>query len=112
MYRERAMNGRVLKVARSRRELESEAEALQAFGRHRAVAVREVRTDDNHLVLERVHPGASLASLATEDEALRIVVRLLAPRWPPVPAGSIAEPLVTFARALDTEHRTLRRASG
>src|SRR5437879_2084668 len=80
-----------LKVARTREHLAAEAEALRAFGRRRAVEVREVRIADHTLVLERAHPAASLASLATEDEAMRVLVGLLAPAWPPVPEGPVAE---------------------
>jgi streptomycin 6-kinase len=105
-------DGVFLKVARTRDQLAAEAEALRAFGRHRAVEVHEVRIADHTLVLERAHPGASLASLATEDEAMRVLVRLLAPAWPPVPEGAVAEPLATFARSLDGRQPALGRAAG
>src|SRR5712671_1137516 len=101
-----------LKLARTRDRLAAEAEALRAFGRHRAVEVREVRTADHTLVLERAHPGASLASLATEDEAMRVLAGLLAPAWPTVPEGTVAEPLAIFARALDGRQPALGRAAG
>jgi streptomycin 6-kinase len=101
-----------LKHARTRDQLAAEAETLRAFGRHRAVEVREVRTADHTLVLERAHPGASLASLATEDEAMRVLAGLLAPAWPTVPEGTVAEPLAIFARALDGRQPALGRAAG
>ena len=90
-----------VKRARSRRELEAEAEALRAFGVDRAVAVRDVRVETTTLVLERVEPGDTLASIATEDEAMRAVMDLFTAGWPPVPPAPVAEPLETFARALD-----------
>ena len=103
-------SGVFLKVARTRDQLAAETEALRAFGSHRAVEVRETRTADQTLVLERVLPGASLASLATEDEAMRVLVRLLAPGWPPVPERAVAEPLASLARTLDGQQPALGRA--
>src|SRR5262249_49503739 len=101
-----------VKRARSRLELEREAEALRAFGVNRAPAVRAVRVDTGELVLERVHPGEPIASIAPEDEALRIVAQLFDTGWPSVPSPSIAQPLATFARALDGNQPVLRPAAG
>src|SRR5438552_9497026 len=67
-----------LKRARGGRELAGEAETLRAFGVQRAVAVREVRVDTCELVVERVTPGETLASIATEDKALKVVAQLFA----------------------------------
>jgi streptomycin 6-kinase len=92
------------------RDLRAEAEALRAFGADRAVAVREVRVDTNELVLERVNPGATLASIASEDEAVRVVASLFRTGWPAVPASSVAQPLHTFARAL-AAHQSFHRAA-
>ncbi len=100
-----------VKRARRSRELEAEAEALRAFGADRAVAVRDVRIDTCELVLECVHPGEQLASLATEDEAMRIVGQLFETGWPAVPPSPSAEPLDVFARALPGDHRPLHRAA-
>jgi hypothetical protein len=100
-----------LKIAGTREQLAAEAEALRAFGSHRAVEVHEVRTADLTLVLERAQPGASLASLATEDEAMRVLVGLLTPAWPPLPEDTLAEPLAIFARALGRQP-VLGRAAG
>jgi streptomycin 6-kinase len=98
-----------VKTARGRRELEAEAEALRAFGVDRAVAVRDVRVDTGELVLERVTPGATLASVATEDEALKVVARLFQTGWPAVPPAPVAEPLATFAEALRPDRPAFRR---
>jgi len=100
------------KIARGPRELDAEAEALRAFGAARAVAIHEVRAGTNELVLERVTPGETLASIATEDEALRVVAGLFAAGWPAVPPLSVALPLRTFASALDQHPRTFGRAAG
>ena len=101
-----------LKRARGGRELSREAEALLAFGVQRAVAVREVRVQTMTLVLERVNPGETLASIATEDEAVRVVADLFKTGWPPVPQPSIADPLETFARALDSSSRVRSLRAG
>jgi len=100
-----------VKRARTSRELEAEAEALRAFGVDRAVAVREIRVDTGELVLERVDPGESLASIATEDEALRIVAELFQTGWPAVPPAPVAEPLARFAAALDADRPALHGAA-
>src|SRR5262249_54054601 len=76
-----------------------------------AVEVLDVRSGE--LVLERVEPGVPLASLATEDEAMEVVVRLFADDgWPPASADSVLEPLPVFARALDAANPALARAAG
>ena len=51
-------------------------------------------------LLERVEPGETLASTATEDEALQVVARLFPP-WPEVPADVAATPLADFASGLE-----------
>jgi len=100
------------KRARSSRELEAEAETLRAFGADRAVAVRDVRLDTSELVLERVHPGEPLASIATEDEAIRVVAGLFDAGWSEVPPSPAAPPLHEFARALDPSTRVRSPGAG
>jgi streptomycin 6-kinase len=101
-----------VKHARSGAELEAQAEALRAFGVERAVAVHDVRAGTNELVLERVTPGETLASIATEDEAIRVVADLFKTGWPAVPPSPAAEPLETFARSLGAgQQRAFRRAA-
>jgi streptomycin 6-kinase len=94
-----------VKRVRNERELQAEAEALRAFGVDRAAAVHEVRVETLELVLERVHPGEPLASIATEDEALQVVARLFQSGWPALPPAPVAEPLTTFAAALRSSTR-------
>jgi len=61
------------KVAPGARQLMAEVEALRAFGEERAVKVLEVNPDGRSVLLERVTPGTTLASTASEDEAMRVV---------------------------------------
>ncbi|OLC49605.1 MAG: hypothetical protein AUH43_07335 [Acidobacteria bacterium 13_1_40CM_65_14] len=90
-----------LKTFADRRQLHTEVEALRAFGEERAVRVLEVRLEERAIILERVRPGMTLASIASEDEAMRIVAELLSAGWPPVPADSVATPLADVASALN-----------
>jgi streptomycin 6-kinase len=100
-----------VKRVRDPRELRAQAATLRAFGSHRAVAVIDVRLDRGELVLERLTPGAPLASHATEDEAMQAIARLLADGWPQPPLPTDAEPLDTFARALDARRPPFSRAA-
>jgi len=90
-----------LKTFADRRRLHTEVEALRAFGEYRAVRVLEVRLEERAILLERVQPGTTLASTASEDEAMRVVAQLLAARWPAVPEDCVATPLADVASALD-----------
>ncbi|OLE80480.1 MAG: hypothetical protein AUF76_14605 [Acidobacteria bacterium 13_1_20CM_2_65_9] len=87
-----------LKTFADRRQLHTEVEALRAFGEERAVRVLEVRLEERAIILERVRPGMTLASIASEDEAMRIVAELLSAGWPPVPADSVATPPIQSNR--------------
>ena len=91
-----------------RRQLDAAVQALRAFGEGRAVRVIDVRVDELTALVERVEPGDTLASTASEDEAMQVMARLFAARWPAVPAGSVAAPIADFADALDSAD--LRRA--
>ena len=75
----------VRKIAPSRRDLTAAVETLRAFGEHRAVRVLEVNLDERSVLLERVTPGTTLASSASEDEALRVVAGLFSGGWPAIP---------------------------
>ncbi len=79
----------VLKAAPAPEALASEAAALQGFGPERAAAVLEVLPNEGLLLTERLEPGARLAQVATEREALLVVARLFAAGWP----ASIPQPL-------------------
>ena len=90
------------------RQLAATVEALRAFGDDRAVRVIDVRLEEQTILLERVEPGATLASTASEDEALRVVAHLFAPGWPAAPVNAVATPIGEFGSAL--EGSDLRRA--
>src|SRR5262245_40439924 len=92
---------------KSTRAAQRAADALRAFGAHRAVEVLDVRSGE--LVLERLTPGAPLSDVATEDQAMRVVAALLGDGgWP---AAAAAEPLADFARSLDARHPRFSRAA-
>ena len=89
------------KVAPGARQLIAEVEALRAFGEHRAVKVVDVNRDERAMLLERVMPGTTLASSASEDEAMRVVAGLFSTGWPAIPPASAATPIDDCLPALD-----------
>lgn len=89
------------KVARSVRDLMAEVEALRAFGEDRAVRVLDVNPGGRSALLERVTPGTTLATSASEEEALRVVATLFGAGWPAIPPAPIAKPIDAFLAALD-----------
>jgi streptomycin 6-kinase len=90
----------IRKVARGGRQLMAEVEALRAFGEDRAVRVLDVNLDEHAVLLERVTPGTTLASSASEDQAMRVVAGLFSVGWPAIPASSVAIPLEGFLPTL------------
>jgi streptomycin 6-kinase len=84
-----------------RRQLDAEVQALRAFGEARAVRVIDVNRDELTALLERVEPGETLASTASEDEAVQAVAQLFGSRWPSVPTNSVAMPIADFGAVLD-----------
>ena len=99
-----------LKTFADRRQLDAQVQALRAFGDDRAVGVLEVDDDKWTALLERVRPGATLASTASEDEAMRVVAQLFSTRWPHVPAGTAATPIDDFVTALERDGFARARA--
>jgi streptomycin 6-kinase len=90
------------------RERDAAVESLRAFGEDRAVRVLAVDPREPTALLERIQPAATLASTASEDEAMVVVARLFRTGWPAVPADSVATPVAGFASALESSD--LRRA--
>lgn len=90
----------VLKAAPESQALASEAAALQGFGSDRAAAVIEARLDEGLLVTERLQPGTQLSRVATEREALDVVVRLFSNGWP-APNPLVDDDVAAFTRSLD-----------
>jgi len=89
----------VLKAAPEAGPLVSEAAALNAFGVARAAAVLTALPEEGLLLTERLQPGRRLAEVATEREALDIVVGLFRADWP-APERSLDD-LATFTRSLE-----------
>ena len=75
----------VLKVQFPHREAEHEAEALRRWDGAGAVRLLDTAPDLHALLLERAEPGASLATVAPDD-ALAILIGLLAHLWVPATA--------------------------
>ena len=88
------------KVAPDARQLTAAMEVLRAFGEGRAVKVLDVNLDQHMMLLERVIPGTTLASSASEDDAIHVVATLFAAGWPAIPTATSATPLEDFLPAL------------
>ena len=94
----------VLKVQFPHRESEHEAAALRSWDGEGAVRVLEHDPDRWALLLERCHPGTSLAHVP-QDEALDVAIGLLPRLWKPAgpPFTSLAEEAAWWAGSLPAD---------
>jgi streptomycin 6-kinase len=77
----------VLKVGFPCGELMSEIEALRLCDGRGAVRLMEFDREPGALLLERLEPGTSLASVTDDAEATAIAVQVMRQFWRPVPPG-------------------------
>jgi streptomycin 6-kinase len=76
----------VLKAGVPNPELLAEIAALQLCSGRGMARLLEADEEQGVLVIERLRPGTPLADLADDDEATRIVARVMQQLWQPVPA--------------------------
>jgi streptomycin 6-kinase len=94
----------ILKIGIPNRELTSEIECLKAWG---GVAFRptvhllESDSENGLLLLERLRPGAPLATIADDDRATEIAADLMLRFW--IPSGRLKSPLRQQSRPLSAE---------
>ncbi len=93
----------VLKAAPDADGLATETAALEAFGSARAAGVIASLPAEGVLLIERLQPGHRLAEVATEREALEVVVSLFGSGWPAPdwPVGDLATYTAAVERAAD-----------
>lgn len=101
-----------VKVVRPGENVAAEAETLRAFGSDRAARVIDVRQERGELVLERVEPGATLATTADEDTALGVIADLFSRGWPTPSETTALAPFEQYAGALLNGSAESARASG
>jgi len=78
----------VLKVCAGGPEFRSEIEALRAFADGAAVRLLDYNVDVGALLLERLSPGRTLASLDRDEDATRIAAQVMRELWRPLPPNS------------------------
>ena len=88
----------VLKLGVPNPELAGEIRALQAYAG--TAAVRLLDSDENRgmMLLERIEPGDTLASLADDERATRAAAQVMRDLWKPVPSGPRFPTVAEWAR--------------
>ena len=77
----------VLKLAARGPEVLAEIHALRAYAGGASVRLLDCDEARGGLLLERLRPGASLASLQDDEQATRIAAGVIRDLWRPLPAG-------------------------
>lgn len=97
----------VLKVGVPDRESNMEARALRAFRGYGAVRLLYADTERGALLLERVYPGTTLASLGHEqdDERTRAILRVMTKLHKATATVSELPSLSEWTRAVDEEYK-------
>lgn len=89
-----------------------EIEALRVFDGRGSARVLDLDAERRWLLLERLTPGTTLASLADDDEATRIGARVMRRLWRPVPAGHTLETLEERGRAFERQRPVFGGGTG
>jgi streptomycin 6-kinase len=79
----------VLKLGVPSPELSGEIRALQAYAGTAAVRLLDFDEDRGMMLLERIEPGDTLASLADDEQATRVAARVMRELWKPLPPKTI-----------------------
>lgn len=82
----------VIKLVVPGDEFVSEVEALKLFNGNGIVKIIDVDIAKGILILERLSPGQTLASLENEEEAAHIASQVMKKLWIPVPSNSSSIP--------------------
>ena len=77
----------ILKAGTPTGEFAAEAEALRLFAGHGAARLLEIDDENQVMLLERCLPGASLHTVADDEEATTIAASVMRRLWRPVPAS-------------------------
>jgi streptomycin 6-kinase len=75
----------VLKLGVPNSELAGEIRALQSYAGTAAVRLLDSDEDRGMMLLERIEPGYTLASLADDEQATRAAARVMRGLWKPLP---------------------------
>lgn len=104
----------VLKVSRHLDETRNEIAALRLWDGDGAARLLEADPATGALLIERLRPGAMLATVAETDDdaATGIAAAALRRLWRPVPARHELRPLASWCAAYDRNRQALSRGDG
>ncbi len=104
----------VLKVSRYIDDTRNEIAALRVWDGDGAARLIESDLEIGALVVERVHPGTMLTTVAQDDDdtATGIAARMLEHLWRPAPEHHGLPPLDSWCDAFDRNRDTLSRGAG
>lgn len=79
----------VVKISVRGEEFRTEAEALKLFDGNGMVRLIDVDLEKSVMLLERLTPGKTLASLANDEQATKIAAQVMKKLWIPAPESAI-----------------------
>lgn len=88
----------ILKAGTPTGEFADEAEALRHFAGHGAARLLDIDDENQVMLLERCLPGASLHTIADDDEATLIAASVMRRLWRPVPPDHPFPAVVDWGR--------------
>ena len=91
----------VLKAGVPNPELFTEIAALRIFGGHGIVQLLDADLERGALLLERLKPGATLLTVADDEQAISIAARVMRELWKPAPPEHPFPTIATWARGFE-----------
>jgi streptomycin 6-kinase len=90
----------VIKIGCPNSEIRRELAALRLYAGDGMVQLLEADEDQCAFVLERIRPGATLATLPDDEEAMAIAAQMMKQLWQPLPAEHSFRPVAEWAAGL------------
>jgi streptomycin 6-kinase len=102
----------VLKLGVPSPELAGEIRALQAYAGAAAVRLLDSDEDRGMMLLERIEPGYTLASLADDERATRAAAQVMRDLWKPLPPDTYFTTATEWAGGLATLRKKFNGGTG
>ncbi len=102
----------VLKLGVPSPELAGEIRALQSYADAAAVRLLDSDEDRGMMLLERIEPGYTLASLAEDERATRAAAQVMRDLWKPLPPGTHFPTATEWAGGLATLRKRFNGGTG
>ncbi len=90
----------VIKIGHPNSEIRHELAALRVYGGEGMVQLLEADDENCALVLERIRPGETLATLPDDEQATRIAAEVMRKLWRPLPPGHAFRSVAEWAAGL------------